>query len=73
MPGAARAYDVVNAIRRAALKCGTSSDQIRDCLRQVAFVGDSGPFEFDIERNFKVTATPSRLYEVRNGKITSLE
>ncbi len=73
MPGAARAYDAMKAIGEAATKCGPSSDQIAKCLTHITFKGASGPFGFDVDRNFKVAVTPSRLYEVRNGKIEIYE
>lgn len=73
LPSAARAYDAMKAVGEAALKCGTSPDQIARCLTHVTFAGASGPFGFDGDRNFKVVASPSRLYQIRNGKIATFE
>lgn len=69
IPGAARAYDAMNAILQAAKECGTSSEDIKRCLPTISFKGASGAFGFDADRNFTVTAAPSRLYIVKDGSI----
>lgn len=69
LPTASRAFDVMKAVAESALMCGTSGVRMRGCLTNVSFDGASGPFSFNIDRNFRISAPPSRVYEVRDGRI----